>query len=178
MVIIGAVTAYVHQNYRRFRLDAAASSVSFSFSERLALRVFMAVASNFFEGRRPISVDEISELLDTPVHLVNNILFILRDEGFIIAVGEDEGRYVPAKDLGKIRLVDFLTAIREHGENPDEEISEHERPFLDETIQAVLQSAVTDYGSITFAGLCAKHAAEYLKRRREAALPPKRGKNR
>ncbi len=178
MVIIGAVTAYVHQNYRRFRLDAAASGVSFSFSERLGLRVFMAVSSNFFEGRRPISVDEIAELLDTPVHLVNNILFILRDEGLIIAVGEDDGRYVPAKDLGKIGLVDFLAAMRKHGENPDEEISEWERPFLDETIEAVLRSTASDYGSITFAGLCKKHAAGYLKRRGERALPAKRGKNR
>ncbi|MBN2224393.1 MAG: YihY family inner membrane protein [Deltaproteobacteria bacterium] len=178
MVVLGAVTAYVHQNYRRFRLDAAASSVSFSFSERLALRVFMAVASNFFEGRRPISVDGISELLDTPVHLVNNMIFILRDEGLIIAVGEDEGRYVPAKDLGKIGLVDFLTAMREHGENPDEEISKHQRPFLDETIRAVLQGAVSGYGSITFAGLCKKHAAEYLKGQRERGLPGKGEKSR
>ncbi len=163
MVILGAVTAYVHQNYRRFSMDAAASRVSFSFSERLALRVFMAISSNFFEGRRPISVDEISELLDIPVHLVNNVIFILREEEFIIAVGEDEGRYLPARDLGKIGLIDFLTGLREHGENPDEEISEQERPFLDETIERILRSAVSDYGSITFAGLCKKHASDYMR---------------
>ena len=178
MVVLGAVTAYVHQNYGRFRLDAAASSVSFSFSERLALRVFMTVASNFFEGRRPISVDGISELLNTPVHLVNNMIFILRDEGLIIAVGEDEGRYVPAKDLGRIGLVDFLTAMREHGETPDEEISEHERPFLDKTIRAILKSSATDYGSITFAELCARHAAEYLKGHRERNSAGKKRKKR
>lgn len=176
MVILGAVTAYVHQNYRRFRLDAVASSVSFSFLERLALRVFMAVSSNFYEGRRPISVDGISELLDTPVHLVNNVLFILRDEELIIAVGEDEGRYLPAKDLGKIRLVDFLTALRRHGENPDEEISQHERPFLDETVNAILKSNAAGYGAVTFAGLCKKHAAEYLRRRGDKGSPANRGK--
>jgi len=167
MVVLGAVTAYVHQNYRRFRLDAAASDVSYSFFERLALRVFMTVGSSFFEGRRPISVDEISELLNTPVHLVNNVLFILRDEHLIIPVGEEDGRYVPARDLGKIRLIDFLTALRQHGENPDEEISEQERPFLDETIDAVLRGSAADYGTVTFAGLCKKHAAEYLKRRND-----------
>ena len=176
-VITGAVTAYVHQNYRRFLMDAAASRVSFSFSERLALRVFMAVSSNFFEGRRPISVDEISELLDIPVHLVNNVIFILRDEEFIIAVGEDEGRYLPAKDLGKIRLVNFLTALREHGENPDEEIPEQQRPFLDETIKAVLHSCAADYGSITFGGLCKKHAADYMRGPTSAVAPRRKGKN-
>jgi membrane protein len=168
MVILGAVTAYVHQNYRRFRMDAVASRVSFSYSERLALRVFMAVSSNFFEGRRPISVDGISELLDVPVHLVNNVIFILRDEGLIIAVDEDEGKYLPARDLGKIKLVDFLEAMREHGENPDEAISEQERPFLDETLEAVLKSTTSDYGSLTFAALCKRHAAEFIRGRQDA----------
>jgi membrane protein len=178
MVILGAVTAYVHQNYRSFRLDAAASRVSFSFLERLALRVFMAVSSNFFEGKRPISVDEISRLLNAPVHLINNVLFILRDEGLIIAVGEDEGRYLPAKDLGRITLIDFLTALRRHGENPDEVISEQERPFLDETIDAMLRGSAADYGAVTFATLCKQHAAEFLKRRGDRGPQSKGGRGR
>ena len=93
-------------------------------------------------------------------------------------MGEEEGRYLPAKDLGRIGLVEFLTAIRKHGEKPDEEISEHERPFLDETIEAILKSIASDYGSITFAELCKQHAAEYLKRRGDRGSQSKGGKSR
>jgi membrane protein len=164
MVIIGAVTAYVHQNYRRFRMDAAASKVSFSFSERLALRVFMAVAASFHEGKTPPSVDEIAELLDVPVHLINDVIFILRDEGLVSEIDEDEGRYLPAKDLGKIRLVDILFALRDHGEAPPERILPGERPFLKEAIDGVLADVAKSHGKVTFADLCGRHARGYLRK--------------
>ncbi len=172
MVILGAVTAYVHQNYRRFRLDAAASKVSFSFSERLAVRVFMAVAATFHEGKEALSVMEISELLDIPVHLINNVMFILRDEGLITAVGEDEGRYLPARDLGKIRLVDLLFALREYGENPEENISEGERPFLKEAIEGILADMTHNYGRVTFAELCDRYSEGYIRKERPGVRRP------
>ncbi|MBN1573693.1 MAG: YihY family inner membrane protein [Deltaproteobacteria bacterium] len=161
MIILGAVAAYIHQNYGGFRSYAATERVSFSFRERLALRIFMAIAVNFHEGREPLGSEELSEFLDIPVHLINDVLFVLISEGLISQMANDEGGYLPVKDLSKIRFTDVMEALRENGENPQEHIAKAEKGFLSETIEEILKDARIKYKDVTFDDLCKAHAKEY-----------------
>ncbi len=163
MIILGAVAAYIHQNYKRFRSHAATERVSFSFRERLALRVFMLIAINFHEGKKPMNTDELSEFLDIPVHLLNDVLFVLRKEELISEIANDEGKYLPIRDLSKIRFTEVIVALREHGENPREHITGAEEVFLSDTIDSILRDANVKYKDVTFFDLCNTHAKEYLK---------------
>lgn len=161
MIILGAVTAYIHQNYGGFRSHASTERVSFSFRERLALRVFMAIAVNFYEGKKPLGSDELSEFLDIPVHLINDVLFVLISEGLISQIADDDGGYLPVRDLSKIRFIDVMEALREHGENPHEYIEGAEKGFLAETIDEILKDTRLKYKDVTFDDLCVAHAKEY-----------------
>lgn len=167
MLIVGAVAAYIQQNYSRFRESAGTESVSYSFRERLALRVFMAIASNFYEGKKKLSSDELAEMLNIPVHLVNDIIFILEEEDLISGVTGEETNYIPSRDLSKIRFVDVLQALRDHGDNPKEHISKTEGVFLGDTLDDVLAEVRKKYNKVTFYDLCKAHAGGYLKERRE-----------
>ncbi len=161
MIILGAVAAYIHQNYGGFRSHAATERVSFSFRERLALRVFMAIAVNFYEGRKPLGSDELSEFMDIPVHLINDVLFVLISEGLISQIEQEEGGYLPVKDLSKIRFTDVMEALRENGEDPHENIAAAEKGFLSDTIDEILKDARIKYKDVTFDDLCKAHAKEY-----------------
>ena len=167
MLIVGAVAAYIQQNYSRFRESAGTESVSYSFRERLAMRVFMAIATNFYEGKEKLSSDELAELLNIPVHLVNDIIFVLEGEDLISGVTGEKTNYIPSRDLSKIRFVDVLQALRDHGDNPKEHISKTEGVFLGDTLDDVLAEVRKKYNKVTFYDLCKAHAGEYLKERRE-----------
>jgi membrane protein len=161
MIILGAVAAYIHQNYGGFRSHAATERVSFSFRERLALRVFMAIAVNFHGGKKPLGSDELSEFLDIPVHLINDVLFVLISEGLISQVADDDGGYLPVRDLSKIRFIDVMEALRDHGEDPQENIVEAEKGFLADTVDEILKDTRLKYKDVTFDDLCISHAKDY-----------------
>jgi membrane protein len=165
MLIVGAVTAYIHQNYSHLRENAMTAYVSYSYKERLALRAFMAIASAFYEGKKPLSIERLSTLLDVPVHLVHDMIFILRDEELISVIsGEDskEMHFLPSKDLSRIRFTEVLIALREHGENPSEQMTEGERSFLDTTLDQILKDVEVTFKDITFDDLCREYAGRYL----------------
>ena len=166
MLIVGAVAAYIQQNYSRFRESAGTESVSYSFRERLALRVFMAIATNFYEGKEKLSSDELADMLNIPVHLVNDVIFILDEEDLISGVTGEETKYIPSRDLSKIRFVEVLQAIRDHGDNPKEHITKTEGVFLGDTLDDVLADVRKKYNKITFYDLCKAHAEGYLKERK------------
>ena len=160
MLILGAAAAYIHQNYSRFRESAGTEEVSYSFRERLALRVFMAIAQNFSMGKDPLTIDELAEVINIPVHLINEVLFTLQSEGLISSTAE-EGTYLPSRDLSRIRFIDVLSALRNHGEQPNEHINAHEKRFLDDTLNGILLEIEKKYDRITFADLCKKHTKLY-----------------
>ena len=166
MLIVGAVAAYIQQNYSRFRESAGTESVSYSFRERLALRVFMAIASNFYEGGRQLSSDELAEILNIPVHLVNDVIFILDEEDLISGITGEETKYIPSRDLSRIHFVEVLQALRDHGENPKEHITKTEGIFLGGTLDDILDDVRIKYDKVTFYDLCKVHAEGYLKERK------------
>jgi len=165
MLIVGAVTAYIHQNYSHLRENAMTAYVSYSYKERLSLRAFMAIASAFYEGKKPLSIERLSQLLDVPEHLVHEMIFILRDENLISVISDEdpiEMRFQPSRDLSRIRFTEVLIALREHGDNPSEQMTEGERGFLDITLEQILRDVQAKYKDTTFDDLCREFAGRYL----------------
>ena len=125
----------------------------------------MVIASNFYEGEKQLNSDELAEILNIPVHLINDVIFVLDEEDLISSIAGEETKYIPSRDLSRIHFVEVLQALRDHGENPKEHITKTEGIFLGDTLDDILGDVKIKYDKVTFYDLCKVHAEGYLKER-------------
>jgi membrane protein len=91
--------------------------------ERLALSVAALIAARFFEGRAPLTPQQLTQQLGIPMHAVDVVIDALAGSGLLVQTGADPPAYVPARDLEQLTIAHLLATVRRAGEddflNPD-----------------------------------------------------------
>lgn len=119
IVLFGAEVAFAAQHVNTYRREIEHKRFSGADRERLALVVSVEVVRPFIQGNRPPAGDEVAERLESPVRIVNEILYELSAQGVLRAVTlpdrKDPG-YLPARDPALLTARDVLRAIRGFGD--------------------------------------------------------------
>ncbi|MBU2498594.1 MAG: YihY family inner membrane protein [Proteobacteria bacterium] len=118
IVLFGAEISFAHQNVDTYEFEQECLTVSYSFKRLLVLRIAHLLVHRFTEGQRPIDARQISQKLEIPIRLVNQILFELVSAGIASEVRADQDKrvaYEPARDPDKMTIKYVIDALEQRG---------------------------------------------------------------
>jgi len=114
IVLFGAEITFAHQNVDTYAFEPDSLSVSHSFKRLLALRIAHLCIRNFTVGEPPLSAGDISNTLEIPIRLTNQILYELVQCRILSeTVGEDERDplYQPARNVDTLSIGYIIKAL-------------------------------------------------------------------
>jgi membrane protein len=119
IVLLGAEIAYAHQHVAHFSMAADYRHISTDARRRYALHILRLVIGRFQEGRRPLTVDQISKTLSLPYLMISQLIDDLRDGGLVSTVREKKNNgqpaFQPARDINGITVGSVLEALDKAG---------------------------------------------------------------
>ena len=116
IALFGAEVAFALEHERTYQREILAHAASHESQERLALQVAGAVADRFRRGEPPWDVNRLSEALDRPVRLVQEVAAQLETGGVLKAIPGPVVSYHPARSLETIPLKQVVDAVRRYGQ--------------------------------------------------------------
>lgn len=110
IVLFGAEVAFTSQHVGLLGCrDKLQRLSNFFIDGRLAARVMMHVAREFRQTGKPVSGDQLAEILEVvPEEAVDAARRLVR-LGLLTPVGDDEDEFHPARDLSKLELSEVLS---------------------------------------------------------------------
>jgi membrane protein len=119
IVLFGAEVAFAAQHVNTYKREIEQSRLSAADRDRLALVVCVEVVRPFTRGERPPAGEEVALALNSPIRVVNEILYELSSQGILRSVTlpdrKDPG-YLPARDPAVMTARDVLVAVRTFGD--------------------------------------------------------------
>lgn len=112
IVLLGVQLTFFHQYPRYLFLKHGRARLSPRLFERLGLLLMVLVGRRFAYGHPPWGVHELSERLKLPDDWVGELLSLLQEKGYLMAVGGDRESFMPARDFSTIPVMDVLNALR------------------------------------------------------------------
>ncbi len=118
IVLFGAEISFAHQNVDTYEFEPDCLGVSSYFKKIISLRIMNLVSKSFAKEEPPLTDDEISDRLETPIRLVRQIIFDLVHSGLLTEIpGKDnkESSYQPAHDICEITIKYAIDALDRRG---------------------------------------------------------------
>ena len=115
VLLAGAAIAYYHQNPDRLSGDPS-DTMSPRFQEWLGVAIMVESAAAFQRGAPPPSEHAIAESLSAPGMSVSELIGPLSADGLIVATGESEVGWLPARPPEQIPVNDVVSLLRAHNE--------------------------------------------------------------
>ena len=118
IVLFGAELAFAYQNVDTYEYEPDCLETSQFFRHLVALQIVHQLIHNLTGGGRPLTAAQLSERLETPLRLVNDILFDLTASGILVETrtdSEKESGYIPGRDINTLSIASVLEALAENG---------------------------------------------------------------
>lgn len=119
IVLFGAEVAFAAQHVNTYRREIGQLRLSAADRDRLALVVAIEVVKPFVAGAEPPTGELVALRLNSPVRIVNEILFELSAQGILRAVTlshQKDAGYLPSKDPTMTTAKDVVAAVRNYGD--------------------------------------------------------------
>ncbi|MGH8397400.1 MAG: YhjD/YihY/BrkB family envelope integrity protein [Gammaproteobacteria bacterium] len=112
ILFVGAQVAFYVQNPELVRHGHGHEDVGGRTLERLALHVMYLIGRCYHDNKQPWSREDLARRLRVPTDTILDVLGRLRETGLVMLVSGGVRRYVPARDMGTIKLLDIINAMR------------------------------------------------------------------
>ncbi len=170
LVLFGAQLAFAWQNASTYHKEAEGDHASFADRERVACRLLLEAARDFFTGRPPTELDVVTERLGIPRRLLESLAGELKSAGLLREVEDAMGGVIPGRDLDRITINDVLEHLR-HGRRPELElVADDARLIVDEILGGIDHARHELTGKLTLRALC-ERLGERESKGREGTLP-------
>jgi membrane protein len=119
IILFGAEIAFAAQHVNTYRREIEQMRLSAADRDRLALVVAVEVVRPFIAGSVPPTGETVALRLNSPVRVVNEILFELSSQGILRTVtltDQKDAGYLPAKDPTLTTAKDVVHAVRTYGD--------------------------------------------------------------
>lgn len=116
VVLLGAVIAFAHQHIKTYRKEGIGKPVHHAFREELGLKLLLLIGKSFYSGGESWTPQALSQKLDVPIRLVNEILAYYSRVGILMPGSRDsEEVYLLAKAPETLRMDDLIETMRKYG---------------------------------------------------------------
>lgn len=110
-VLLGCQVAYAWQNRHLYVQNKIASKVAQKDKELTGIRIMVAIGKCHENGEKPLTAEELSEMLTRPIPLVEEILGSFMESGIVIKTDKDG--YAPNLPLNKVNCYHVLSSLNE-----------------------------------------------------------------
>ena len=118
IVLFGAEISFAYQYVDTYEFEPDRRQISPAFKRLLTLQIAHRVISTFSKGKMPLTASKLSQALEIPVRLVQQILDELV-ESEILSITEIKGNeklaYQPARDINIITIKSIIEALEQKG---------------------------------------------------------------
>ncbi|MBF0483122.1 MAG: YihY/virulence factor BrkB family protein [Candidatus Omnitrophica bacterium] len=107
IVLFGTEVSFAHQNVDTYEFEHDCLNVSHNFKRMLTLQITTILVKRFASGDSPLTAREISDQLDIPIRLVEDILFELTAAGILSETKnatEKQSSYQPGRDINQLTI--------------------------------------------------------------------------
>ncbi len=118
LVFFGAELSFAHQNVETYEFEPDCLKASYSFRKLLSLVIVRLLIEKFSGGKKPITAPEIARTLETPIRLVNVILYELVKSGLVSETAGEEGNsaaYQPGCSTETLTIKTVVDALENSG---------------------------------------------------------------
>lgn len=118
IVLFGAEISFAYQNVENYEFEAESLTISSFYKRVLTMLILHTIVSNFEKGEKPFSSSELSHNLDMPIRLVREIIYNLKQCGFISETPTNspkEMAYQPSIDINKLNIAYVQNKLDMHG---------------------------------------------------------------
>lgn len=114
ILLLGAEIVFAYQNEKNYAEAKVSENVSFRLKEKVALNLMYLIALN---SEKPSTATELANMLQVPVRLAREILFILKKKNLLLEIPKDKKSflYLPALRPENITVADVLSALKSEG---------------------------------------------------------------
>jgi membrane protein len=114
IVLFGATYAFANHSVSTESLEAGSFGLAQASRELLAVRLAVAVATEFHSGRRPPPVEALAAAVGADLPFVRHVLGTLVAQGILVETGpEGDAGHVPARDIQELTVAEILDALRQ-----------------------------------------------------------------
>lgn len=118
IVLFGAEISFAHQNVDTYEFEPDCMRASYSYKRLLSLGIAHLLIKKFSKAEQALTAAEISQILDTPIRLVRQLLFDLVDSGILSQVKTQDDKdtaYQPARDTCDLTIKEVIDALERKG---------------------------------------------------------------
>lgn len=118
ILLFGAEVSFAHQNVDTYEFEHDCLNVSHVFKRLLALQIAGILVKRFASGQTPLTAIQISDSLDIPIRLVQDMLFELTKAGIISEIKEatyKQSSYQPARDINQLTIHYVMDVMDKQG---------------------------------------------------------------
>ncbi|QJD31008.1 YhjD/YihY/BrkB family envelope integrity protein [Methylococcus geothermalis] len=112
IVLLGAQSSFFFQNPQCLGQSAGRARADNRLWERGGLAILYLIVQRFLAGQKPPSLADLAESLHLPEVLTGELLALLQQAGFIVAIDHGRPGFLPARDPGAIAVLEVLEALR------------------------------------------------------------------
>jgi len=117
ILLIGAQVAYYHQHPEQVRLGGERVPLRGRFREQVALLVMYWVAHRFVHESKPVSLEELTQLLRLPPDRVAEVVELLVERGLLAESATEPTGFLLLHDPAGQTLAEVMAAIRQPDRN-------------------------------------------------------------
>ena len=118
IVLFGAELAFANQNVETYEYEPDCLKTSPSFRQLVALQIMHLLVKNLMIKAKPLTAAQISARIESPLRLVNHLLFDLTGSGILVETkteSDKETGFIPARDINTLSISAVLEAMSENG---------------------------------------------------------------
>jgi len=138
IVLFGAEISFAYQYVDTYEFEPDCRNISQIFKKLISLQIAHLVIRAFFRGEKPLTASKITQVLEIPIRLVQQILDELVEGGIFsyAETKEDNERfYQPALDINGITIKSIIEALERIGVDNIPVAQNTELKVLSETLQ-------------------------------------------
>lgn len=147
--LFGAQVAYAFQNREIYLQERQAENVNQRGREFVAVRLMVAIARRFAEGRKPPTIVDLSREVGVPGRLATQILAVLERPRLVQQTGAEGGAFAPGRPLENISVQDILDALRTGNGRELATTDDQTRELLRQEFTKVRQAETSVAGPMT-----------------------------
>ena len=118
IVLLSAELTYAVQNEHSYVRRGAWTETTHAAREGMAIAVMAPIALHFHEGRRGWTPDALSDHLDAPLRIVNDVMERLCSQKILVMTSGEHPLYIPARSLDTISLAEIIKVIGSYTDEP------------------------------------------------------------
>lgn len=177
IVLLGAEIGFAFQYRKTYAKERSSAGYSFDDRQKLAVMALGLLTTCFENAKTPPGNQEIAGQLRAPVKLVNEVMNILAESGFVAKRDADSPAYTLACPPGKVRVMDVFMALTDYREVDEGETLDERFNFMDQLFDDLVKPAYQSPKNATLDDFAREWSKILIKDEAVCKPPARQGKN-